>query len=188
MLYWQMKIEVQNGSFRKNVINWGYPRSLAFVAFIKCFAKYGDTNLVKQGRAHSSIFNVTGMAAWTKHLLPTQELNSHDTDGISKSNSSLPLLIFRGQTQNQAGKNETVNTRCVVDGRSSSDLRPTLGRRVGRRQLEAAYQAAVTAVNTRAQLLTIYPRVKHCWVYISGQIRFTNNYTIQIHPMRRLVF
>ena len=88
----------------------------------------------------------------------------------------------------EAGKNETVNTRCVVDGHSSSDLRPTLGRRVGRRQLEAAYQAAVTAVNTRAQLLTIYPRVKHCWVYISGQIRFTNNYTIQIHPMRRLVF
>ena len=82
-----------------------------------------------------------------------------------KTNSTLPLVIFRGQTQNQAGKNETVNTRCVVDGRSSSDLRPTLGRRVGRRQLEAAYQAAVTAVNTRAQLLTIYPRVKHSCVY-----------------------
>ena len=38
------------------LVNWGDPRSLAFVALIKCFAKYGDTNLVKQGRAHSSIF------------------------------------------------------------------------------------------------------------------------------------
>ena len=49
---------------------------------------------------------------------------------------------------------ETVNTRCVVDGRS---YLPTLGRRVGRRQLLPAAAAAVTAANTRAHLLAIYP-------------------------------
>ena len=79
---------------------------------------------------------------------------------------SCHLLSFEGRhNKKRLQQIETVNTRCVVDGRSSSRRRPTLGRRVGRRQLEAAYQAAVTAVNTRAQLLTIYPRVKHSCVY-----------------------
>ena len=109
-----MKIEVQNGSFRKNVINWGYPRSLAFVAFIKCFTKFGDTHLVKQGRAHSSIFNVTGMAAWTKHLLPTQELNSHDIWHLKKQ---LFLALADLSRANTKPSREERNSEHKVCGR-----------------------------------------------------------------------
>ena len=67
---------------------------------------------------------------------------------------SCHLLSFEGRhNKKRLQQIETVNTRCVVDGRSSSRRRPTLGRRVGRRQL----QAVLTAANTRAQLLPIYP-------------------------------
>ena len=138
---------------------------LSICSFNQVFCKIWRHKFGQAGE--SSFINFPTSPAWLREQNTfCQPRNSIPmTYGISKSNSSLLLLIFRGQTQNQAGKNETVNTRCVVDGRSSSDLRPTLGRRVGRRQLEAAYQAAVTAVNTRAQLLTIYPRVKHSCVY-----------------------